>query len=584
MATIYHKTVTKPLPDGAEIIERKGERCARWKDTKGRTQTAPLTIATSGKHAGETRILVKSKTYTAKYRDGAGLVVTRSTGCRDETAARQVLANLVRRAELVKAEVMTAAEHSAANYQTIPPAEHFTAYLQKLESEDTTAGHRANVERCLNRLAADGGWQRLVDVTRESFERWLTQRSRAGMGARTRNLHRSSIVAFCNWCVQTSRMAANPLASVAKADEKADRRRQRRAMTDCELTKLLRVARCRPLAEYGRETVKKPADTTKGRRTWSKAPLTFDALDGAMARARDSLRDNATFVEQLESIGRERALIYKTLVLTGLRRGELASITAGQMELDEPIGFITLHAADEKNREGSDVPLRSDLADDLRSWLADKLLAKQNECRRRGEPIPSKLPADAALFRVPRDLFKILNRDLQAAGIPKRDERGRTIDVHALRHSFGTLLSKAGVAPRTAQAAMRHSSIDLTMNTYTDPKLLDVHGALDGLPALSLNSQVDTPQQMRATGTDEAISKRAPKRAPTSDKTSKSGATADKIDRAAIDDEDDESNVVSLADVKRKQPVTSSVTDCSQERVRGLEPPTYSLGSCHSAN
>jgi integrase len=56
--------------------------------------------------------------------------------------------------------------------------------------------------------------------------------------------------------------------------------------------------------------------------------------------------------------------------------------------------------------------------------------------------------------------------------------RGRTIDVHALRHSFGTLLSKGGVAPRTAQAAKRHSSIDLTMNTYTDPKLLDVHGAL----------------------------------------------------------------------------------------------------------
>jgi len=32
---------------------------------------------------------------------------------------------------------------------------------------------------------------------------------------------------------------------------------------------------------------------------------------------------------------------------------------------------------------------------------------------------------------------------------------------------FGTLLR---VAPRTTQAAMRHSSIDLTMNVYTDPK------------------------------------------------------------------------------------------------------------------
>ena len=43
--------------------------------------------------------------------------------------------------------------------------------------------------------------------------------------------------------------------------------------------------------------------------------------------------------------------------------------------------------------------------------------------------------------------------------------------------------------PRTAQAAMRHSTIDLTMNLYTDPKLLDVHGALDSLPELPLDNE-----------------------------------------------------------------------------------------------
>ena len=87
------------------------------------------------------------------------------------------------------------------------------------------------------------------------------------------------------------------------------------------------------------------------------------------------------------------------------------------------------------------------------------------------------LPADTPVFTVPAKLVRILDRDLKAAGIPKRDERGRTVDVHAMRHTFGTLLSKGGVTPRTAQAAMRHSTIDLTMNVYTDPKLLDVAGA-----------------------------------------------------------------------------------------------------------
>ena len=78
---------------------------------------------------------------------------------------------------------------------------------------------------------------------------------------------------------------------------------------------------------------------------------------------------------------------------------------------------------------------------------------------------------------------------MKAGGkIDKRDERGRTIDVHSLRHTFGTLLSKGGVTPRTAQAAMRHSKIDLTMNIYTDPKLLDVAGAMEVLPALPLGT------------------------------------------------------------------------------------------------
>ena len=38
----------------------------------------------------------------------------------------------------------------------------------------------------------------------------------------------------------------------------------------------------------------------------------------------------------------------------------------------------------------------------------------------------------------------------------------------------------------------QHSSIDLTMNTYTDPKLLDVQGAVDLLPSLQLPTDLPT--------------------------------------------------------------------------------------------
>ena len=100
-------------------------------------------------------------------------------------------------------------------------------------------------------------------------------------------------------------------------------------------------------------------------------------------------------------------------------------------------------------------------------------------------------------------LTRILDRDLAAAGIPKRDERNRVVDVHALRVTFGTHLCAAGVPLRTAQAAMRHSKPELTANIYTDPKLLDVAGAIDALPALAL-----PPKDARSVGVPPANQRR----------------------------------------------------------------------------
>ena len=86
---------------------------------------------------------------------------------------------------------------------------------------------------------------------------------------------------------------------------------------------------------------------------------------------------------------------------------------------------------------------------------------------------------------MPTALVKIIGRDLIAAGIPKVDADGCVVHVHALRHSFRTLLSLAGVA----QAAMRHSNISLTMGTYTDARLLDTAEAVEPV------DWVDKPHQ-----------------------------------------------------------------------------------------
>src|ERR1043166_4092518 len=86
-------------------------------------------------------------------------------------------------------------------------------------------------------------------------------------------------------------------------------------------------------------------------------------------------------------------------------------------------------------------------------------------------------PADTSVFDVPAGLLRIRDRDLRLAGIAKRDDQGRTLDVHALRTSFATLLSKGDVAPRTAQATLRHSDIRLRMQTYTNPRFCSTCGA-----------------------------------------------------------------------------------------------------------
>ncbi len=308
-------------------------------------------------------------------------------------------------------------------------------------------------------------------------------------------------------------------------------------MCEDELVKLLAVARERPLIEA--LTVRK--GPRRGER---------------YANVRPEVR------ERLDLLGRERALIYKTLVLTGLRKGELAALDAGQLFLDGPVPYVALDAAEEKNREGNEIVLRDDLAADLRDWLTSKLQEMQADCRRRGEPIPARLPAGTPLFTVPAGLLRILNRDLRLAGIPKRDERGRTLDVHALRTTFGTLLSKAGVAPRTAQAAMRHSDIRLTMGVYTDPKLLDVRGAVDALPALPLNGDGrQGAEAAQATGTDDEGSRAfAPPFAPTRCKRVQTESSTDKGTDFGMANAQNGAVAVSSSGDKRNGPLTTPVS------------------------
>ncbi len=507
MAGVFHKIVTRALPAGATIVGEGEQRQARWTDSRGRRRSARVTTGKSG----QPRIICQAKTYTARYRDGLGQPREEATGCRTYQAAMARLTELLRRAELVRGHGMSAEESQVLATATSPIGDHLDAWVGALLAKGDSEEYRRMSRRYLDILRERLRWRYLSDITRSSMERWLAGEAASGRSARSRNAHLVAASSFCAWCAQTSRLVNNPLAPIARANEQADRRRIRRALSPEELQRLLLVARLRPLAEYGRTPV--GPEGKKGRRrkhAWTWSALTAETIGQAATAGREHLARRPRQLAALEEAGALRAVVYKTLALTGLRRNELASIRLADADLRR--GVLVLRPRDEKARRGATIPLPGDLAADLRELLALRLRNAQERARFRLLPIPLALDPEAPLVPMPDGLLRILGRDLVAAGLARRvkapsgrwaidtrDDRGRTLDIHALRTTFGTLLAAAGVPLRTAQEALRHSDPRLTANIYTDPRLLDVEGAVAALPRLPISASV-APDVAQAVG------------------------------------------------------------------------------------
>ncbi|MHB1559225.1 MAG: tyrosine-type recombinase/integrase [Isosphaeraceae bacterium] len=442
MGSIFLKTYTRAVPSGAEVITIGGKnprRVARWR-SGGRRIEAEVVTTPQGREV----VRVKSNVYYAKYRNADGVIVVVPTGCRDREMAKQALAKLEKSVERVKAGVATHAEANQARRMAEPIGQHIDAYLATFAGSEM---HRKNTGTYLRKIAVDCGWATLADLRRADLETWLAAESRVVNGkakrsARSRNAYQTALVSFCNWLVTSARaMAENPFDRMAKAKLKTDPRRPRRALTIPEAVRLIEAARTAP---------ERPA-AKRNPRAGSKPARPAVKLSGA-----------------------DRALLYLTLVQTGLRIGELAEVRVRDVRLDGSVFRIELPARVGKNRREATIPLRRDLVDALRPRLEGKA-------------------PTACVFDVPSSLIARFNGDCKRAGIPKRDDRGRTVDVHSLRKTFNTWLALAGVAPRIAQELMRHGNIDLTMGPYMDAGLFDLAAAVESLPAMHQPAAGDAP-------------------------------------------------------------------------------------------
>ncbi len=460
MATLFKKQYTKPIPKDAEIFSKsvpnsEGKRIekqfARWKSRPDR-QGKRKTITAELNEAGN-RIKAEAKTWTAKYRDGEGIVREVATGCREKQSAQKKLDDLLSLVDKVRVGSLTTTDLEIGEHNKTPLADHVADYIEDLKTRRVNAD-RVKTSDTRLKAACDGcDFRWLRDLNAEALRKWL--RSHSDMSAATYNWHVTLWTAFGNWLTgirlegkrpsQTGqrRLSSNPFDGFGKRDEKDDRRRIARALTLDEMRTLLDSTQRRPLN-----------DAMMVRRGKNKGKLVAKVPDARRAK--------------LERLGMERAMIYKTLILTGLRSNELRTLRKADLSFGD-VPFVVLRSSNEKSRKGSSIPLKADLAAELLEWVSDKK------------------PTDL-VFKVPTGLLRILNRDLEAAGIEKIDENDGRIHLHAMRHSTGTHLSAAGVAPRTAQAIMRHSDIALTMNTYTDERLLETSAAVDLLPELPITN------------------------------------------------------------------------------------------------
>jgi integrase/recombinase XerD len=165
--------------------------------------------------------------------------------------------------------------------------------------------------------------------------------------------------------------------------------------------------------------------------------------------------------------GPDRRILYHVAMTTGFRSSELASLTPAAFDLDAATPTVVVRAAYSKSRRQTFQPLPSDVAEALRGYLQGK---------------PPHAPLWAGDWQ---ELgAEMLRGDLEAAGIPYRDPAGKVADLHALRHSYITLLKEAGVSPKNAQELARHSDIRLTMDVYTHTRASDLADDVRKLPRL----------------------------------------------------------------------------------------------------
>jgi integrase len=185
---------------------------------------------------------------------------------------------------------------------------------------------------------------------------------------------------------------------------------------------------------------------------------------GKQKRVRRAFTDEE--LRKLVAGSEDRGIIYFTAARTGLRQEELKQMKWGDLRLDANVPFVVVRDYAAKNKKKESVQLVPEIVEALTAH-------RPAGCTATDVVFPNGIPR-----------ARRLTLDLEANGIPYRDELGRYGDFHALRYTWATFLQRNGVAQRFAMKLMRHSDIRLTAQVYTDEMQLPIYDAIKNLPRL----------------------------------------------------------------------------------------------------
>ena len=267
------------------------------------------------------------------------------------------------RAKLAAWEILSAAKVAAGK----PLAEHLKDWKASLLAKGDTEQHAEKTSSRARRLFGESNFKFWSDLSASKLHNAIADMRidhgnadgsiKRGISAQTSNFYLQAAKQFARWMVQDGRATESPLAHLRGLNVRTDRRHDRRALSTDEVRWLLDVT-AKSSNRYG---------------------MTGDA----------------------------RAMLYRLAVETGLRAGELRSLTRSSFHLEGDEPTVTIAAAYAKNRREDILLLRPHTAFLLAAHFAEKM-------------------PQAPAFNVPSEsaMSKMFRADLDNAA-PGMDQRCR---------------------------------------------------------------------------------------------------------------------------------------------------------------